>query len=228
MNGPFPKLGQIQAASGVAFSLFLLLHLVTTASAVFGIDAYNHTLETLRHIYRPHLAVELLLIGLSGGVHLGCAVWQFVRRRKVVNVGGPWWLRAHRLSGYFLLLVIVGHVLATRVAPTLATGPTATGSADFSFLAFAVQWAPWFFWPYYLLLGLCGALHLCFGLYLSGRILLPRRGTLPPGPSRLLTALSLALSMVVICGVLGILLRSNQVPTQRFPEYRALQVRIFR
>lgn len=228
MRGSFPKLGHIQAASGIVFALFLSLHLLTTMSAVFGIDAYDRTLGSLRNLYRPHIAVELALIGGSSVIHVACAVWQFVRRRKVVQATGPWWLRAHRLSGYFLLIVILGHVLATRIAPLLSTGPTATGAADFSFLAYATLWAPWFFWPYYLLLGLCGSLHLGFGLYLSAKILRLRSGVSSSGQSRLETSATLVLSMFVLCGVLGILLRSSSAPTQRFPEFRALSQRILR
>lgn len=228
MRGVFPKLGQVQAASGVVFALFLFLHLFTTASAVLGIDSYNHTLGLLRQLYRPNLAVELTLIGLSGTVHLLCAILQFWRRRKVMMLRGPWWLIAHRLSGYFLLLVIIGHVLATRVAPTLMRCEGLPCSADFSYLAYATLWVPWFFWPYYLLLGLCGALHLGFGLYLARRILLP--GGAPQadsGAARLQTFAAIALSMIVLAGVLGILLRVGDAPSRNFPAYRAFQQKLF-
>ena len=70
MRGSFPKLGHIQAASGIVFALFLSLHLLlTTMSAVFGIDAYDRTLGSLRNLYRPHIAVELALIGGSSVIH---------------------------------------------------------------------------------------------------------------------------------------------------------------
>lgn len=228
MRGAFPKIGQLQAASGVVFALFLFLHLLTAASAVLGIDSYDHTLGLMRRLYRPHIIVELTVIGLSGTVHLLCALSQFWRRRKVVMLRGPWWLTAHRLSGYFLLLVVIGHVLATRVAPTFMTCDGASCAADFSFLAYATLWAPWFFWPYYLLLGLCGALHLGFGLYLARRILRPGLAmAAAPGPSRLQTFATLALSMIVLVGVLGILVRAGSASTRHFPEYRAFQQKLF-
>lgn len=226
------KLGRIQAWSGALFALFLVLHLATAASAIAGIDRYNSTLQTLRHLYRPHVVVEIVLIGCSGAVHIACAVLQMVRRRRVVAWSGPWWMRAHRLTGYFLLLVIGGHVLATRVAPTLATGATATGMADFSFLAYATLWLPAFFWPYYIALGICGSIHLAIGLHLARRILLrqtsaphgpaagPRRPAGHPTPAFLVTGA--VVTLLVVSGVLGILGRAGDAPRTRFPEYKAL------
>ncbi len=227
----FPKLGPIQALSGIVFAIFLILHLVTAISGLFGIASYDGTLSLLRRLYRPHLLVELTVIGLSGTVHLACAVLQMIRRRKVFALKGPWWMRAHRLSGYFLLVVILGHVFATRIAPTLATGPTATGAADFGFLAFATLAAPAFFWPYYLLLGLSGALHLGLGLHLAARILGQRSATAgsrsSSAPTLLRLCATFGFTILVLAGVLGILFRASDSPRQRFPEYRALQQKLF-
>lgn len=223
------KLGPIQAASGAVFALFLSLHLLTAASGLFGPGQYDATLATLRHIYRPHVAVELLVMGAAGSIHITCAILQMVRRRKIVALQGSWWMRAHRLSGYFLLLVLIGHVLATRVAPTLATGPTATGKADFAFLAFASLSVPAFFWPYYLLLSVAGATHLGLGLHLASRILLRRRAPVasPPAargstPSRARLAVIFGFAAVVTAGVFCILWRGNEASRERFPEYKAL------
>lgn len=223
------KLGPIQAASGAVFALFLSLHLLTAASGLLGPTQYDSTLATLRHIYRPHVAVELVVMGAAGSIHIACAVLQMIRRRKIVNLRGSWWMRAHRLSGYFLLLVIFGHVFATRIAPTLATGPTATGKADFAFLAYASMGAPAFFWPYYLLLAVAGATHLGLGLHLASRILArPRqtpasdapRTTGGPGQARL--AIIFGFAAVVAAGVFCILWRGPEASRERFPEYKAL------
>ena len=92
------------------FAIFLILHLATAISGLFGIASYDGTLSLLRRLYRPHLLVELTVIGLSGTVHLACAVLQMLRRRKVFALKGPWWMRAHRLSGYFLLAVSYTHL----------------------------------------------------------------------------------------------------------------------
>ena len=36
-----PKLGSIQALSGIVFAFFLILHLVTAMSGLFGIPSYD-------------------------------------------------------------------------------------------------------------------------------------------------------------------------------------------
>lgn len=220
------KLGPIQAVSGALFAFFLVLHLLTAASGFLGIERYDSTLGLLRRIYRPHIAVELLVIGTSGTIHIACAIVQMIRRRKVFALKGPLWMRAHRLSGYFLLLVIVGHVLATRVAPTLATGPTATGKADFSFLAYATLAAPYFFWPYYLMLGMAGSIHLGLGLHLASRVLGRRLAGASTGghggPSVARLVAVFGFTAIVTAGVFGILARAGDAPRHRFPEYKAL------
>jgi succinate dehydrogenase/fumarate reductase cytochrome b subunit len=220
------KLGHIQAMSGAVFALFLVLHLVTTMSGALGTATYDRTLVALRSVYRSHLFLELVVIGLSGITHLVCAILQMTRRRKVFALRGPWWMKLHRLSGYFLMTVIIGHVFATRIAPTLATGPTTTHAADFAFLAFATLTAPAFFWPYYLLLGIAGALHLSIGLHLGVRMLGLRTQGSGGAPSRLRLLLSFGVTILVTAGVLGILLRADQAPRQRFPEYQALMQRL--
>lgn len=224
------KLGPIQAASGAIFALFLFLHLLTAASGLLGPAGYDSTLGALRHLYRPHVAVELVVIGASGTIHIACAIWQMVRRRKVFALKGPLWMRAHRLSGYFLLLILVGHVFATRIAPTLATAPTATGKADFAFLAFATLKVPGFFWPYYLMLALTGSTHLGLGLHLASRVLGRRgrattAGALAPqgsGPSPARLALIFGFTALVTAGVFSILWHASDAPRHRFPEYQGL------
>lgn len=67
--------------------------------------------------------------------------------------------RAHLGAGLFLLVFIGGHVLATRGAS--ARWGIAPG---FEGLAFTLKWVPAYFWPYYLLLGISGAVHGALGL----------------------------------------------------------------
>lgn len=237
------KLGPIQAISGLVFALFLTLHLATAASGILGSAGYDATLTALRRVYRPNLALELTLIGGSALVHIACAIAQMRRRGRIVALTGPLWMRAHRASGYFLLLVLIWHVLATRVGPTLATGPTATGQADFAFLAFATLTAPAFFWPYYLMFGIAGSLHLGLGLHLASRML-RRRGVdagsdhspsdkvpaRPPqgAPDTTRRVAILLFTGVVTAGVFSILWHASDAPRERFPEYKALADRLLR
>jgi hypothetical protein len=59
------------------------------------------------------------------------------------------------------LVFIVGHVVATRGA-SLVAGVF----PGFEGVAFTLRWVPAWFWPYYLLLGLSGAVHAALGLTL--------------------------------------------------------------
>src|SRR5688500_15590400 len=125
------RLAKVQAISGLSFASFLGLHLATTVSAVGGPASYDGTISSLRAIYRAHPIVEFLLIGTSAAVHIACAILQILRRRKTgPHPAPPFPLRLHRWSGYFLMIVIVGHVFATRVMPALSGVPR--GGADFS------------------------------------------------------------------------------------------------
>jgi len=55
---------------------------------VGGSAAYDETLSWLRNLYRPNLVVEILVIGVSGAVHIGCAVAQMVRwRHRRIHAG---------------------------------------------------------------------------------------------------------------------------------------------
>ena len=220
-RGGAKTIARIQAASGLVFGVFLVLHLIATISGVAGIAAYDRTLAVIRNLYRPNVAIEFLLIGLSGSVHIGCGVRQMAKRQRLIAVRGSSWLKAHRLSGYFLLVTVVGHAVATRIGPTFGAGSTATGAADFAYLAYSVLGWPWFFWPYYVLLGMCGAIHLGLGVHLALRILIPRR--IPAGaPSRGYLLGVGAFVLVAAMGVVAIAARSPSSSRQRFTEYRQI------
>lgn len=216
---------RIQAGSGLAFGLFLVLHLTTTISASGGILVYDRTLALFRGLYRPHLVFELVVIALSGLIHIGCAVGRMAKRRNRTARRVPGWMRAHRFSGYFLLATVIGHAAATRVLPAFGTGPTATGAADFAYVSYAVIGWPWFFAPYYIALGLCGAIHLGLGVRLALPVLLPGRVISGPPSCRYLLGVG-AFALLVSMGVGAIIARSPTAPRQRFAEYRSLYERV--
>jgi succinate dehydrogenase/fumarate reductase cytochrome b subunit len=215
---------KLQAVSGVVFAVFLGLHLVTTASAMGGPEVYDRVLNALRKIYRPHIAVEVMLIGLPAGVHVVCAAIRIVRRSKTSSRTLPGLrMRLHRWAGYFLLAIIGGHVFATRLMPTLASGPTATGHADFAYLAYSVLAWPFLMGPYYVLLGIAGAVHLLLGLGLALRILAPRAAA--TGLLRGSAAGAMVVALLVTGGVAVIILRSGSSTRTRFAEYADLYER---
>lgn len=211
------RLMRLQAASGLAFVLFLTLHLVTTSSAVTG--RYDRVLSSLRMIYRPHIVVELLLIGVPALVHISCGLLRWLERRRRGAAHAGWRVRLQRLTGQLLLAIIFGHVFATRVMPALSHAPTATGSADLSFLAYSLLNWPWFMMPYYLIFGLTGAVHLCLGVATALQMLWPRRvrGAIT---RPIATAAAIILGFAVMGGVVAMVKIAPRTDTTRFPEFR--------
>jgi succinate dehydrogenase/fumarate reductase cytochrome b subunit len=209
------RLAKIQAISGLAFAVFLVLHLATTVSAVGGPASYDGTLASLRAIYRAHPIVEFLLIGVSAAVHLACAGLQILRRRKTPQPTPSLRLRVHRTSGYVLMLFIAGHVFATRVMPAMSEGP-----ADFSYLAFSVLSWPVFINPYYYALGLAGAIHFGLGLGFAVSALSPRTDA-----RRVSLAVAAIAAVLVFAGVTGIIRGAENSEPARFAEFRALYKR---
>jgi succinate dehydrogenase/fumarate reductase cytochrome b subunit len=208
------RVAKVQALSGLCFALFLALHLATTVSAAGGPGSYDGTLASLRAIYRAHPIVEFLLVGVSAAVHIACAVIQFNRRRKTGPHPKPGLrLRLHRWSGYFLMLVIVGHVFATRVMPA----QSASGPADFAYLGYSVLSWPAMINPYYYALGTAGAVHFGLGLGFAVSALLPGRD-----PRRLSMAVAAVVAVLVIAGVTGIIGNAEKADPSRFSEFRAL------
>ncbi|MCC6574309.1 MAG: hypothetical protein IT462_11010 [Planctomycetes bacterium] len=215
-------LPKVQAASGAVFAFFLVLHLATTASAATGIAGFDNTLITLRSVYRPNIAVELILIGVPLAVHAVCALVQMGRRFKTrPNPKPHWHIRVHRWTGYYLLVVIIGHVFATRIMPLFGAGPTATGSADFSYLAYSLVHWPAFFYPYYILLGFCGAVHMCLGVGIAARVLTPKLAAKLP-VQKISTALAAVCGVIAVIGVLFILSNAWHADRSRFAEYDAV------
>ena len=87
-------------------------------------------------------------------------------------------MRLHRISAYFLSLVIVGHIVATRIPALLFDAPP-----RFDGVAFTMWYAPYFFVPYYLLLAIAGLYHMLHGTVLaSGRMGWPLARVLPTRP----------------------------------------------
>lgn len=207
------QLARLQAGSGLAFAFFLTLHLLTTAAGVGGPAAYDGALAAFRKVYRPALAVELALIAIPALVHIACALAQILdRRRRGVPASSP---LVHRLAGYVLLAAIGGHVFATRIMPAFGDGP-----ADFAYLAYSLLNWPLFMRPYYVLLGLAGAVHLVIGATIACRVLAIAR----PRP-RVAFATATVAALVVALGVAGIIGGASDASRARFPVFRTLYER---
>jgi succinate dehydrogenase/fumarate reductase cytochrome b subunit len=162
-----------QAASGIALAGFVAVHLAAVAAAAWGPEGYDAVQRPTRALY----TVPWAEIGLLGalGIHLVTGVQRALARRRVL-IGAPrptppLRTRLQRASAAFLLVVIGGHVIATR-APDWLTD-TVAGAAG---VRFTLDALPWLFTPYYALLVLSGLYHASHGTVVA----LGRLGIRPP------------------------------------------------
>ena len=155
-------LKKIQAATGVIFAVFVLIHLANTYLAGFGPAAYDTVQGALRTVYQFPPVEVLLLAALA--VHVVVGVMRIVQEpKRTLSARARW----HRYAGFFMMVFIVGHILAVR------------GSSwffdiypGFEGLAFSLEYVPAYFYPYYFLLGMAGFYHALNGLSIA----LPRLG----------------------------------------------------
>lgn len=150
------RLGQIQAISGLAFSAFALVHLSNTALAALGPELYNGFQSSVRSVYQwPPLELAL---AASLVVHVASGALR-MRGRRGSTARPPLRLRLHRYAAYYLAIFVFGHAAATRLPALLADAPPFFGGVSFS-----LHFMPWFFYPYYALLGIAGLYHLVYGV----------------------------------------------------------------
>ncbi len=193
-------LKKLQAITGLIFATFVAVHLLNTWLAGLGPAAYDGVQVALRQVYQFVFVEVLILSALL--VHVVAGVMRIVKEpKRTLTVRA----RVHRYAGFFLMLVIVGHILAVR-------GPSVFFDVypGFAGLAFSIEFLPGFFYPYYLLLGMAGFYHALNGSGIAlqrlrgrsgGRIgELGRRFVLPQ--RRLALASSVA-ALVMVVSLLG-------------------------
>lgn len=152
---------RIQAASGLVFAVFLFTHLLNTWLAALGPGWYDAFQRPVGAVYQ-WLPVEILIIG-AVLVHVACAVLRW-RGESGAHVRAATSVRQrlHRYAGIFLMIVVVGHFTAVRLIPAwYGIRPEAQG------VSFTFQFLPVFFYPYYLLLAVCGFYHATNGLVVA-------------------------------------------------------------
>ncbi len=193
-------LKKLQAITGLVFATFVAVHLLNTWLAGLGPAAYDGVQAALRQVYQFVFVEVLILSALL--VHVVAGVMRMVKEpKRTLTVRA----RVHRYAGFFLMLVILGHILAVR-------GPSVFFDVypGFAGLAFSIEFLPGFFYPYYLLLGMAGFYH---GLNGSGIALQRLRG-LSGGrigelgwrfvlPQRRLAIASSVAALVMVVSLLG-------------------------
>ncbi len=160
---------QLQAFSGLVFLFFAGLHLTNQMLAAIGPDVYNGFQRALRLVYQ-HPLIEISVVAGALAVHVVAGVRRMLLR-GVRGRGGGARMGLHRLTGYFLLLVIFGHIAAVR-GPSLVLGIF----PEFEGIAFSLWWIPAYFYVYYPLLAFAGLYHGVNGALLALRMLGLRSG----------------------------------------------------
>ena len=183
-----------QALSGLALTLFTGVHLVNAMLAALP-GRYDAFQRVVRVAYQSPV-VELLLVALPLLVHVAAGVRALARRERSTATA-PLRTRLHRWAAWYLLLVITGHVLATRGTELLyGVYPESLG------LHFAIAWIPWFFLPYYALLALGGLYHAAHGTLVALGRLGVRVPSASSAPSRFWPVIALA-SALLLAGIAG-------------------------
>ena len=203
-------LKQLQAGTGLLFAVFVAAHLANTWLAALGPGAYDGVQAALRGVYQLMPVEALLLAALL--VHIVVGIMRIVSEPKRTLT-----LRSklHRYAGFFLMLVIGGHVLAVR-------GPSWFFDVypGFAGLAFSIDFLPGYFYPYYFLLGMAGFYHA-----LNGAGIAVGRLGWRPGPLGL-TARGLAMvsgfaglaMLLALLGFGGVLFDVGDVGTSGFAQ----------
>ncbi len=150
------RLARVQAISGLLFSIFALFHLTNTALAVLGPDVYDGYQRAVRGVYQWPL-IELALVATLV-THVVTGILR-IRERRGTRAKPPLRLRLHRYAAYYLAIFVFGHIAATRIPALLADAPPFFGGVSFS-----LHYKPWWFYPYYGLLGIAGLYHVFYGV----------------------------------------------------------------
>lgn len=183
------RLKKAQAVSGLVFATFLVLHLLNTWLAALGPAAYDGAQQVLRIVYQAFAVEAVVLAGLI--VHIGAGVARIIiEPKRTLSLRA----RAHRYAGFFLMVVIGGHILAVR-------GPSWFFDVypGFAGLAFSIAAVPGYFYPYYFLLALAGFYHGLNGVSIAAA----RLGWPVRVPSNVLRQVTIAAGVLTAFALMG-------------------------
>lgn len=182
-------LKKIQAASGALFAVFVVIHLFNTWLAALGPGAYDGFQALVQIGYQALLLEAALLAALV--IHIIAGLLRLREPRGPLSPRQRW----HRVSGFFLVAVIFGHIMAVRGASWFYDVWPGFGG-----VAFTLDFAPLFFYPYYFALGVAGFYHGLNGLSIA----LPRLGLKLPIGQRAIVRSTAAASVLTLLALLGL------------------------
>lgn len=189
-------LKKLQAITGLIFATFVAVHLLNTWLAGLGPAAYDGVQVALRQVYQFVFVEVLILSALL--VHVVAGVMRIVKEpKRALTIRA----KVHRYAGFFLMLVILGHILAVRGSSVFFDV-----YPGFAGLAFSIEFLPGFFYPYYLLLGVAGFYHALNGSSIALQRLRGRLGGLGWRfvlPQRRLALASSVAALVMVVSSLG-------------------------
>lgn len=173
----------IHRKTGLLLTVFVLLHMITHLSGLFGLEAYFAMQNALRQIYRNIVIETLLLSAFAIQIVLGIRLITTNFRRKL----GEKWSRRQTLSGLVLLVFVSQHLIAMSVTRWVYALDT-----TFYWPAAVMSGPPfyWYFAPYYFLGVSAIFVHLACAVRLH---LLRRKCHAAAGP---------AFWSITVCGVL--------------------------
>ena len=103
---------KLHRITGLILVAFVLMHMATHLSGLWGIDAYNATQAKLRLVYRNQLVEPLLFLAIAVQVGSGLRLIFTGFRRRWAHK----WGRVQTLSALIFLLFILQHMSAMILA----------------------------------------------------------------------------------------------------------------
>lgn len=138
-------LRKIHRINAIMLAAFIVIHMATHVSGLWGIDTYNTVQNALRTVYRFPPFEVALLVSITAQLLLGA--WLMVIRLRLGRPRGFWsWLQI--VSGGVFFIFMTQHLYSFAMARVYFDLDT-----NFYWPA-SVMSGPWFiyyFWPYYML-----------------------------------------------------------------------------
>jgi predicted NAD/FAD-binding protein len=105
----------LQAASGLVFSSFTLIHLGGHFLSPINFTLSDTALFATREFYQAPATETLLLASLC--IHMSASATRFILRKNKTSVSS--FLNWHRMTGMITGIFILPHLIGTRLSPFL-------------------------------------------------------------------------------------------------------------